>query len=74
MSTQSKMKTNTLVPPPAVYAHVKWDERSRLLRYEYHGRTIVTIQIPEGKKFNFRGGSDGLIQSAPLVQQTFLSL
>jgi len=74
VSTQSKTETNALLPPPAIYAHVKWDEGSHLLRYEYHGRTIVTIRIPEGKKFNFRAGSDGLIQSAPLVQQTFLSL
>ncbi len=50
----------------SVYAHVRMDEPTRTIRYEYNGRTIVTIRVDGDAPVNFRGGSDGVIDCPTL--------
>jgi len=61
-------------PPPCVYTRVDWDKERRILSYEYAGRIIVTIAVTGEEPINFRAGSDSTIQTAPLIQQTFVSM
>ncbi|HHV98457.1 MAG TPA: hypothetical protein GXX36_02590 [Clostridiaceae bacterium] len=58
--------------PPLAHALHKWDENSRCLTYEYNGRNIITVYIPEGDDIGFRHGSDGNLQSLPLTQQIYI--
>jgi hypothetical protein len=68
------MKRTDLPEPPATFAHVAWDAERRRLEFEYNGRTVVTIDVPGAGEVKHRIASDGLLQSSPVVQQTFVGL
>ena len=58
--------------PPLAHALHKWDEEQKLLKYEYNGTDIITMQIPESEDTGFRHGSDGTMQSIAYVQQIYI--
>jgi len=68
------MRSMGLPEPPATYAHVHWDPEKRLLQFEYNRRTVISIEIPGDCEVRHRIASDGLLQSSPVVQQTFVGL
>jgi len=68
------MKRIELPEPPATYAHVHWDEEQRLLWFEYNKRKLISIAIPGQEEVKHRIASDGLLQTSPVVQQTFVGL
>jgi len=63
-----------LPEPPATYAHVRWDPAGRVLEFEYNHRAVISIDIPGRGEVKYRIASDGLLQSSPPVQQTFVGL
>lgn len=58
--------------PPLAHALHKWDEEQKLLKYEYNGTDIITMQIAESDDVGFRHGSDGTMQSIAYVQQIYI--
>jgi hypothetical protein len=61
--------------PPIAHAYHHFDRETRMLSYTYNNRRVIEIQIPqEGGRVSFRHGSDGTIQSRPLVQQMYVIL
>lgn len=64
----------TLAEPPMGHAHHVWDQTAGELRYVYNGRPIVTVDVGRGNEPGFRHGSDGDLQSQPLVQQLYVSV
>ncbi len=58
--------------PPLAHALHKWDEEQKILKYEYNGTDIITMQIPESDDVGFRHGSDGTMQSIAYVQQLYI--
>lgn len=63
-----------LKEPPVAHALHKWNEESRTLTYEYNGRNLITVEIPGEEYVGFRHGSDGNIQSNPMIQQIYMML
>jgi hypothetical protein len=65
----------TLSIPPIAHAEHHWVEDSRTLFYEYNGRPIIEMVIPQDAgEFGFRHSSDGDIQSWPYLQQLYFML
>lgn len=61
--------------PPIAHAYHHFDHDTRTLIYTYNNRKVIQIQIPkEGGRVSFRHGSDGTIQSRPLLQQIYVIL
>lgn len=60
--------------PPVAHATHRWDDESRSLHYDYNGRTLITLLIPEEAKPYYRTYSNGNIQSRPFIQQLYLVL
>lgn len=58
--------------PPLAHALHKWDEKEKILKYEYNGTDIISMQIPESEDVGFRHGSDGTMQSISYVQQIYI--
>lgn len=58
--------------PPLAHALHKWDEDKKILRYEYNGIDIISMQIAESEDVGFRHGSDGTMQSIAYVQQIYV--
>ena len=58
--------------PPVAHAYHHWDEQNRTLIYTYNNRRLVSIAIPGTGEVSFRHGADGTLQSAPLLQQTYV--
>ena len=58
--------------PPLAHALHHWDEKEKVLRYEYNGEDIISMQIPESEDTGFRHGSDGTMQSIAYVQQIYI--
>ena len=58
--------------PPIAHALHKWDEEQKVLKYEYNGTDIITMQIAESEDAGFRHGSDGTMQSIAYVQQIYI--
>lgn len=58
--------------PPLAHALHKWDEEKKILTYEYNGKNIITMHIPESEDTGFRHGSDGTMQSIAYVQQIYV--
>ena len=61
-----------LTVPPRAHALHHWDASTGTLRYEYNGRDVITVRLPEGIEPGFRHGSDGTISSFPYVQQVYV--
>jgi len=61
--------------PPTAHAYHHFDHERRTLVYTYNNRKILSIHIPEeGGRVSFRHGSDGTLQSWPLLQQIYVIL
>lgn len=58
--------------PPLAHALHHWDEENKLLRYEYNGEDIISMEIPESEDVGFRHGSDGTMQSIAYMQQIYI--
>lgn len=58
--------------PPIAHALHKWDEEQKILKYEYNGIDIISMQIAESEDVGFRHGSDGTMQSIAYVQQIYI--
>lgn len=58
--------------PPLAHALHKWDEEQKILKYEYNGTDIISMQIKESNDVGFRHGSDGTMQSIAYVQQIYV--
>lgn len=58
--------------PPVVFARSNLDEQTRLLTYEYNGRTLVRLRIPGNGDVRYRVKSDACIQSSPHVSQIYV--
>ena len=58
--------------PPIAHALHKWDEERKILKYEYNGTDIITMQIKKSDDVGFRHGSDGTMQSIAFVQQIYI--
>lgn len=58
--------------PPIAHALHKWNEEKKILKYEYNGTDIITMQIAESEDAGFRHGSDGTMQSIAYVQQIYI--
>lgn len=58
--------------PPLAHALHKWDAKKKILKYEYNGINIITMEIPESEDAGFRHGSDGTMQSIAYVQQIYI--
>ncbi len=58
--------------PPIAHALPCWNPQTRTLRYEYNGRSLVSIHIPGESEIQYRIASDGQIQSAPMFQQIYV--
>lgn len=58
--------------PPLAHALHHWDETTKKLKYEYNGRDIITMYIPESEDTGFRHGSDGTMQSIAYTQQIYI--
>ena len=59
--------------PPNVHALHHWDAETGILRYEYNGRDVITVQVAPGSDLGFRHGSDGSMQSVQYMQQVYLA-
>ena len=68
------MRSLGLPEPPATYAAGYWDADKRLLEFDYNQRTLLSIEVPGRCEVKYRIASDGLLQSSPVVQQTFVAL
>jgi len=60
--------------PPICFASSEWDKDTRILRYTYNGRDLISMKIPGDAPVDFRGWSDAMIQSDPCTQQLFVTL
>ena len=58
--------------PPIAHAVPHWDPVRRVLKYEYNGRPLVSIEIPGESEIQYRVASDGQLQSAPMFQQVYV--
>lgn len=60
--------------PPIAHVLDRWDEATNTLYYEYNGRPIISVKVPEEMNIGFRHRSDGNMQTSPFLQQIFISL
>lgn len=60
--------------PPLAHALHQWDEKTKILSYEYNGMDIISMHIPRGGEPGFRHGSDGAMQSIAFMQQIYITL
>lgn len=67
-------KHPVLKEPPVAHALHYWDAAARVLRYEYNGRDLISIEIPGSDEAGFRHGSDGNIQNIPFFQSIYVAL
>lgn len=58
--------------PPLAHALHKWNAEKKVLEYEYNGKNIIEMHIPESEDTGFRHGSDGTMQSISYVQQIYV--
>lgn len=58
--------------PPLAHALHQWDEKQKILTYEYNGNNIITMHIPDSDDVGFRHGSDGTMQSVAYTQQIYI--
>ena len=58
--------------PPVVFARSSLDEKTRVLTYQYNGRTLLRMQIPGNGDIKYRVKSDACIQSTPHVSQLYV--
>ncbi|MGN0333134.1 MAG: hypothetical protein ACI4D9_08995 [Lachnospiraceae bacterium] len=58
--------------PPLAHALHKWDEEQKILKYEYNGTDIISMQIEKSEDTGFRHGSDGTMQSIAYIQQIYI--
>lgn len=71
----NRLLLNAVPEPPIAHAYHHFDHETRTLVYSYNNRKVIQIQIPEeGGQVAFRHGSDGTIQSWPLLQQIYVIL
>jgi len=71
----NRLLLNTVPEPPIAHAYHHFDHETRTLIYSYNNRKVIQAQIPEqGGRVSFRHGSDGTIQSWPLLQQIYVIL
>ena len=70
----NRLLLHALPEPPIAHAYHHWDESKRTLTYTYNNRRILEIHIPGTARVSFRHGSDGSLQSFPLVQQIYVML
>lgn len=61
------------IEPPLAHSLHHWDPQTGILRYEYNGVDVITVQVPTGIDLGFRHGSDGSIQSVQYMQQIYLA-
>lgn len=60
--------------PPIAHALHKWDEEKKVLKYEYNGKDLISLEIEDIEGLGFRHGSDGNLQNIPFVQQIYVML
>ncbi len=71
----NRLLLHAVPEPPIAHAYHHFDNETRTLIYTYNNRKVIQIQIPEeGGQVSFRHGSDGTIQSWPLLQQIYVIL
>ena len=71
----NRLLLHAVPEPPVAHAYHHFDHDTRTLIYPYNNRKVIQIQIPEqGGRVSFRHGSDGTIQSWPLLQQIYVIL
>ena len=70
----NRLLLHALPEPPVAHAYHHWDEDRRILTYTYNNRRLLEIQIPGTARVSFRHGSDGSLQSFPLIQQIYVML
>lgn len=71
----NRLLLHAVAEPPIAHAYHHFDEATRTLIYTYNNRKVIQIQIPEeGGNVAFRHGSDGTLQSWPLLQQIYVIL
>ncbi len=70
----NRLLLHAVPEPPIAHAYHQWDEVKRTLTYAYNNRRIVSIHVPTGGRISFRHGSDGTLQSRPLIQQAYVIL
>jgi hypothetical protein len=68
------MKSTFEKEPPVAHASHRWEENEHSLHYDYNGKPLLSIFIPEGAKPYYREASNGNIQSSPFVQQIYVAL
>lgn len=68
------MKRINRPEPPRVHAQSHHNDETGELYYEYNGRRVVEVKMPEGVKYRFRFYSDGDICTSPLFQQIYLAV
>ena len=54
--------------PPIAHCPLRIEGGKRYI-FSYAGTDIVTLELPEGVSVRCRKGSDGVVQSSPLIQQ-----
>lgn len=54
--------------PPVAHCPLRIEGGKRYI-FSYAGTDIVTLELPEGVSVRCRKGSDGVVQSSPLIQQ-----
>lgn len=67
-------KLNNRPEPPRVHAQSHFNEETRELYYEYNGRRVLEVRVPEGNGFRYRFYSDGDICTSPLFQQVYIAM
>jgi alpha-galactosidase len=78
MKKKKKLHVNCKHPHPILkippIAHIldKWDAERRLLTYEYNGRNLLSIHVPEPAEIGYRQTSDICMQSTPDIQQLYV--
>ena len=71
----NRLLLNAVPEPPIAHAYHHFDHETRTLIYSYNNRKVIQVRIPEeGGQVSFRHGSDGTIQSWPLLQQIYVIL
>jgi len=70
----NRLLLHALPEPPIAHAYHHWDETKRTLTYTYNNRRVLEVHIPGTARVSFRHGSDGSLQSFPLVQQIYVML
>lgn len=68
----NRLLLHAVPEPPIAHAYHHWDKERRILTYTYNNRRIISIRIPGDGRVSFRHGSDGTLQSWPLLQQAYV--